>query len=98
MLTLEENELVTFTGPGTPMGDLLRRYWLPVLISWELSEPDCTPVRVKLLGESMVAFRDTQQVELVCWMSSAPIEGLLSGSDATRNADYDACGMVGNTT
>ena len=42
------------------MGDLLRRYWLPVLISWELSEPDCTPVRVKLLGESMVAFRDTQ--------------------------------------
>lgn len=60
MLSREENELVTRTGPGTPMGEVLRRYWLPALISWELLEPDGTPVRVKLLGESMIAFRDTQ--------------------------------------
>jgi phthalate 4,5-dioxygenase len=60
MLTLEENELLTRTGPGTPMGELMRRYWLPVVLSWELPEPDCPPVRVKLLGEALVMFRDTQ--------------------------------------
>ena len=59
MLTLAENDLLTRVGPGTPMGDLMRRYWVPALISWELPEPDCPPVRVKLLGERLVAFRDT---------------------------------------
>lgn len=59
MLTREENELVTRVGAGTPMGELLRRYWLPALLSWELPEPDCAPVRVRLLGEDLVAFRDT---------------------------------------
>ena len=38
MLTLEENELLTRTGPGTPMGELMRRYWLPAVLSWELPE------------------------------------------------------------
>jgi phenylpropionate dioxygenase-like ring-hydroxylating dioxygenase large terminal subunit len=60
MLTREENELVTRTGPGTPMGEVMRRYWIPALLSWELPEPDCPPVRVQLLGERLVAFRDTQ--------------------------------------
>ena len=46
-------------GPGTPMGEVLRRYWLPVLTSEELPEPDCPPVRAKLLGEELVAFRDS---------------------------------------
>jgi len=41
------------------MGDVMRRYWLPALLSSELPEPDCPPVRVKLLGEQLVAFRDT---------------------------------------
>src|SRR6266850_2530842 len=59
MLTREENELVTRTGPGTPMGEVMRRYWIPALISSELPEPDCAPVRVQLLGEELVAFRDT---------------------------------------
>src|SRR4051794_31972508 len=59
MLTAEQNELLTRTGPGTPMGNLMRRYWVPALLSWELPEPDCAPVQVKLLGESLVAFRDT---------------------------------------
>ena len=61
MLTLEENELLTRTGPGTPMGELMRRYWLPAVLSWELPEPDCPPVRVKLLGEALVMFRDTAE-------------------------------------
>ncbi len=56
----EQNELLVRTGPGTPMGELFRRYWLPVLLSWELPEPDCPPVRVRCLGERMVAFRDSE--------------------------------------
>ena len=59
MLTREENELLIRTGPGTPMGGLVRRYWIPVLPASELAEPDGPPVRVKLLGERLVAFRDT---------------------------------------
>lgn len=59
MLTREENELLTRTGRGTPMGDLMRRYWIPALFSSQVSEPDCPPVRVKLLGEELVAFRDS---------------------------------------
>ena len=59
MLSVEENERLTRTGPGTPMGQTLRRYWIPALLAWELPEPDCPPVRVKLLGERLVAFRDT---------------------------------------
>ncbi|HSD55005.1 MAG TPA: aromatic ring-hydroxylating dioxygenase subunit alpha [Burkholderiales bacterium] len=59
MLTQTQNDELTRTGPGTPMGDLFRRYWVPALHDWELPEPDCPPVRVKLLGEPLVAFRDT---------------------------------------
>lgn len=59
MLTREENELLTRTGPGTPMGNLLRMYWIPALLSDELPRPDGPPLRLKLLGESLVAFRDT---------------------------------------
>src|SRR5215475_16212997 len=59
MLSHEDNELVCRTGPDTPMGKLFRRYWHPFLLSSELPEPDCPPVRVKLLGEELVAFRDT---------------------------------------
>jgi len=58
MLTTEMNELLTRVGRGTPMGDAMRRYWMPALLSWEL-ETDGAPVRFKLLGESLVAFRDT---------------------------------------
>src|SRR5436853_7443538 len=59
MLAREENELLTRVGPSTPMGDTLRRYWIPALLAWELPEPDGPPVRVKLLGEELVAFRDS---------------------------------------
>ena len=54
-----DNELLTQTGPGTPMGEMFRRHWLPALLAEELPENDCPPVRVKLLSEHMVAFRDT---------------------------------------
>jgi phthalate 4,5-dioxygenase len=50
MLSAEENELATRIGPGTLMGNLMRQYWAPALLSSELPEPDCTPVRLLLLG------------------------------------------------
>ncbi len=59
MLSQEDNELLTRVGPGTPMGTLMRRFWMPVLLSKEIAEPDCPPVRVRLLGEPLIAFRDT---------------------------------------
>jgi phthalate 4,5-dioxygenase len=59
MLTPEENSLLMQTKAGTPMGDYFRRYWLPALLATELPKPDCPPVRVRLLGEDLVAFRDT---------------------------------------
>jgi phthalate 4,5-dioxygenase len=59
MLNLQDNELLTRTGAGTPMGDLFRSYWLPVLLSEQLPEPDGAPVRVKILGEDLIAFRDS---------------------------------------
>jgi phthalate 4,5-dioxygenase len=60
MITFEENQTLTRTDRGTPVGELLRRYWLPVLLAGELPAPDCPPVRVHILGERLVAFRDTQ--------------------------------------
>jgi phthalate 4,5-dioxygenase oxygenase subunit len=59
MLTNEDNELLTRTGRGTPMGDLMRAYWLPALLSSDLAEKDGRAVKIRLLGEDLVAFRDT---------------------------------------
>jgi phthalate 4,5-dioxygenase oxygenase subunit len=58
--TKEQNALLTRTGPDTPMGRLFRRYWIPALLAEELPGPDCPQVRVKLLSEPLLAFRDTQ--------------------------------------
>src|SRR5438552_14017863 len=60
MLKKEHNDLLTQTGPGTLMGQLFRRYWMPALLAAELPEKDCAPVRVKLLSERLLAFRDSQ--------------------------------------
>jgi phenylpropionate dioxygenase-like ring-hydroxylating dioxygenase large terminal subunit len=59
MLSERENQLITHIGPGTPMGELYRRFWLPILLAEELPAPDCTPVRAQILGERLVAFRDS---------------------------------------
>ena len=60
MLSREENEFVTRVEGDAPMGRTMRRYWIPALLAHEIAEPDCPPVRVRLLGEDLVAFRDTQ--------------------------------------
>jgi len=59
VLTIERSKLVTETGPGTPMGNLFRRYWIPFLLASEVPDPDCPPVRVTLLSEKLIAFRDS---------------------------------------
>ena len=59
MISREDNELLTQVGPGTPMGELIRRFWFPVLLADELPQPDCQPMRAKVLREYFVAFRDT---------------------------------------
>ena len=55
----ETAETLVRTGPDTPMGTLMRRYWVPILISEEIAEPDGPQVRIKILGEKLLAFRDT---------------------------------------
>ena len=60
MLSAEENELITKVGRGTPMGELARRLWTPILLAEELPAPDCDPVRVRILGEDLVAFKDSK--------------------------------------
>lgn len=59
MLSAEHNALLTRVGPATPMGTLMRRYWVPALLSWEVPEPDSAPVELRLLGEDLVAFRQS---------------------------------------
>jgi phthalate 4,5-dioxygenase len=58
VLSAEDNETLTRVGPGTPMGEVFRRYWIPACLSSEI-EADGSPVRVRLLCEDLVAFRDT---------------------------------------
>jgi phthalate 4,5-dioxygenase oxygenase subunit len=58
-MEMHKAETLVRTGLGTPMGNLLRRYWVPVLMSREIAEPDGPQVRVQILGEKLLAFRDT---------------------------------------
>jgi len=53
----EDNEILAQVGAGTPMGNLFREYWLPLLLSSELPERDGAPRRVRVLGENLIAFR-----------------------------------------
>ena len=59
MLSEHDNDFLASIGPGTPMGTLLRRFWTPVLISDELPGPDCEPRAIRIYGEDLIAFRDT---------------------------------------
>ena len=60
MITEQDNNILTQVGPNTPMGRMMRRYWLPVCASSQLPRPDGDPLRVRMLGQNYVAFRDTQ--------------------------------------
>src|SRR5438034_6161379 len=87
MLRAEDNELLCRVGPGTPMGDLMRQYWIPALASSELPTADGPPMRVRLLGEGLIAFRD-----------STGSVGLLGANCAHRGASLffgrnEECGL-----
>lgn len=60
MLSAADNEMLTRTGPETPMGQYFRRFWQPVALSRELPENDGPPLRVNIMGEELVAFRNTR--------------------------------------
>ena len=74
MLTPQDNERMTRVSAGTPMGTLLRRYWQPALLTSELPDNDGAPVRVRLLGEDLIAFRDSEG-NLQALMSEVPLTG-----------------------
>ena len=97
MLSKKENDLLTRVGPRTPMGEVMRRYWLPALLAEEIPAPDCPPVRVRLLGEDLIGFRDSQG-KLACLLNTVRTAARRYSSDATRTA---ACGvfiMAGSMT
>ena len=62
MLRADDNKFLTESGAGTGMGELLRRFWIPVLLSEELPEPDGTPKKIVVMGEDLLAFRDSRGV------------------------------------
>jgi phthalate 4,5-dioxygenase oxygenase subunit len=87
MLTAAENATMTQIGPGTPMGAVFRRFWHPALLSEELPTADCDPLRIRILGEDLVAFRDTEGragiVDALCPHRRAPM----------YNARNEDCGL-----
>ena len=77
MLNPADNELVTNVEKGAPMGEVFRRFWLPLMLASELPTPDCEPARVTILGEKLIAFRDTEGcvglVDAYCPHRGAPL-------------------------
>ena len=98
MLPQEHNELLTRTAAGTPMGNLMRRYWIPALLSEEIPEPDCPPVRVPHPKREAGGVSATARDGWGCWESTVRIAALRCFSGATRNAASGAFTMAGNTT
>jgi phenylpropionate dioxygenase-like ring-hydroxylating dioxygenase large terminal subunit len=94
MLSTADNELLTRTGPGTPMGRLLRRYWVPALLAQEVADPQCPPVRLTLMGESLVVWRDADgrlgALEEHCAHRQA---SLYFARNESRESRDGACGL-----
>ncbi|WP_230461517.1 Rieske 2Fe-2S domain-containing protein [Sphingobium sp. CAP-1] len=59
-MTPQQNDILARVEGSAPMGRLMRQHWMPACMSEEVAEPDCTPLRVRLLGENMVVFRDSK--------------------------------------
>ena len=76
-VTKEQNERLTRIGEGTPMGEVFRRYWIPATLASQIPEPDCPPVEVRLLGEDLVLFRDSNGdvglIDAYCSHRRAPL-------------------------
>src|SRR4029078_8004576 len=74
MLSEQDNQTLCRVGPGTTMGSLLRQSWIPAVRSDELPSPDCPPLRLRLLGENLIAFRTTSSAVGVT-VNSCPHRG-----------------------
>ena len=97
MLTAEDNKFLTQIGPGTPMGALFRQYWIPLLMSSELPDRDGDIKRVRILGENLVAFRDTSD-RIGLLADNCSHRGVSLFFAAMRRTACVVCTMVGNTT
>jgi phenylpropionate dioxygenase-like ring-hydroxylating dioxygenase large terminal subunit len=101
MLKKDDNDLLTRVGPGTPMGSLLREYWLPALAVDDL-DPGGRPMRIRLLGEDLVAFRDARDgvgvLTARCPHRGAPLAYARNEGDGLRCVyhgwKYDAQGRI----
>ena len=98
MLRQEQNDLVTQTGPGTAMGRLFRCYWTPACSPTKLPENDCPPVRVKVLSERLIAFRDSRGRLRPDRRVLSPTAACRCGSAATRSAVCAAPITAGSST
>ncbi len=102
MTTRDENQLLTHVGPGTPMGELFRRYWLPIGVSADLTNK---PTLIRVLGEDLVLFRDgTGKVGLLGALCSHRRANLALGTCTGRGLQcryhgwtYDTAGRVVHT-
>jgi len=97
MLSPEDNEVLTRVGPGTPMGELTRRFWIPGILEEEVAERDGAPVKLRLLGEDLVAFRDTEG-RIGVLDAYCPHRRAIYFSDATKNVVCAVFTMAGNST
>ena len=88
MLSKEENERLTRVGPGTPCGELLRRYWQPVAIASELTR-EKPKQRVKIMGEELVVFKDDSQAR---WPGASYTPAYNLWTDA-GTASYSCCNL-----
>ena len=77
MLNAEDNALIGQVGPGTAMGELLRRFWVPFIEAARVERPASDPVEVELLGERLIAYRDGDGrcalIENACPHRGAPL-------------------------
>ena len=97
MLTAAENETLTQTGSESPMGAVFRRYWTPALLARELPEPNSGPLRLKLLGEDFIAFRDSDG-EIGIVDARCPHRGANLFLAETKSAGYAASTTAGSLT
>ena len=98
MLKQEDNELITRVGPGTPMGNLMREYWVPAMLSSELPGPDCDPVRVLLLGEQLIALPRHQRQGRPARRTTARTAARRCSSAATKRPACAASTTAGSST
>ena len=97
MMTPEENDLLCRVESDAPMGQIMRRHWIAACLSEEVAEPDGAPVKVRLLGEDLVVFRDSKG-RLACSMNTARTGARRWYSGATKSAVCAASITAGNST